>query len=153
MSRTVAAGEQSFEEVRINNCFYVDKTEFIREWWNGRKPVILITRPRRFGKTFTLDMIEMFFSIEYAGRSDLFEGLKIWEYPEFRKLQGTIDDVHEQLNELIHNSAYSEDTKGDYIGALSMRLKSHIQVGIPSGEISQWTGSAMTDRKLPVYFK
>ena len=49
----------------------------------------LITRPRRFGKTLNMSMVEQFFSVEYAGRNDLFEGLNIWKEEEYRKLQGT----------------------------------------------------------------
>ena len=88
-------GYQYFEEVRTNHIFYIDKTDFIREWWEGANKVTLITRPRRFGKTLNMSMTECFFSTKYAGRSDLFEGLSIWEeqspdgeYP-YRKLQGT----------------------------------------------------------------
>ena len=75
MARTVGIGIQSFREIIENNCFYIDKTDFIREWWESRDSVTLITRPRRFGKTLTMSMTEQFFSVEYAGRGDLFEGL------------------------------------------------------------------------------
>ena len=90
-----ALGYQNFEEVRTQHIFYIDKTDFIREWWECADKVTLITRPRRFGKTLNMSMTECFFSNKYAGRSDLFEGLSIWEkqapdgdYP-YRKLQGT----------------------------------------------------------------
>ena len=58
MSRTVGIGLQSFEFIRENDCFYVDKTKFIREWWESKDSVTMITRPRRFGKTLTLSMAE-----------------------------------------------------------------------------------------------
>ena len=89
MARTVGIGLQSFEKIRENNCFYVDKTGFIKEWWENRDDVTLITRPRRFGKTLTMSMTEQFFSVKYAGRGELFEGLAIWEEEKYRKLQGT----------------------------------------------------------------
>ena len=89
MARTVGIGLQSFEVIRENNCFYVDKTKFIKEWWENKDSVTLIARPRRFGKTLTMSMTEQFFSVKYAGRGDLFEGLSIWEQEEYRKLQGT----------------------------------------------------------------
>ena len=89
MARTVGIGIQSFEEIRENNYFYVDKTSFIKEWWESGDSVTLITRPRRFGKTMNMSMLESFFSIEYAGRADLFEGLSIWEEERYRNLQGT----------------------------------------------------------------
>ncbi len=89
MARTVAIGIQSFDKIIENNCFYVDKTDFIREWWESKDDITLITRPRRFGKTLNMSMIEQFFSIEYADRGDLFEGLSIWQYEKYRTLQGT----------------------------------------------------------------
>ncbi len=87
-------GYQNFEEVRTGHIFYIDKTHFIREWWEYADKVTLITRPRRFGKTLNMSMVECFFSNQYAGRSDLFEGLSIWEEKssagdyKYRKLQG-----------------------------------------------------------------
>ena len=67
----------------------IDKTAFIEEWWESCDSVTLITRPRRFGKTLNMSMIEEFFSVDYAGRGDLFEGLFIWEEEKYRNLQGT----------------------------------------------------------------
>ena len=87
--RTVGIGIQDFAKVITNECFYVDKTEFIREWWESKDDVTLITRPRRFGKTLNMSMLEQFFSVDYAGRGDLFEGLSIWKDEKYRKLQGT----------------------------------------------------------------
>ena len=89
MARTVAIGIQSFEKVRENQYFYVDKTSFIKEWWESGDDVTLITRPRRFGKTLNLSMVEEFFSVDYAKRSDLFEGLSIWNEEKYREIQGT----------------------------------------------------------------
>ncbi|MBQ2320008.1 MAG: AAA family ATPase, partial [Lachnospiraceae bacterium] len=89
MARTVAIGLQSFEEIRENNYFYIDKTNIIKEWWESGDAVTLITRPRRFGKTLNMDTLNCFFSNQYAGRGDLFEGLSIWEKEKYRQLQGT----------------------------------------------------------------
>ena len=89
MGRTVAIGIQSFEQIIENDVFYVDKTNFIREWWESKDSVTLIARPRRFGKTLNMSMLEQFFSLEYADRGELFEGLSIWEDAKYRKLQGT----------------------------------------------------------------
>ena len=85
----VGIGNQNFEVIRKEHYFYVDKTSFIKEWWENGDSVTLITRPRRFGKTLTLSMVEKFFSVQYAGRDDLFQGLKVWESEKFRKIQGT----------------------------------------------------------------
>lgn len=89
MARTVGIGHQNFEKLRMKNNFYIDKTDFIREWWESDDEVTLITRPRRFGKTLNMSMTEQFFSIKYSGREDLFEGLSIWNKEKYRALQGT----------------------------------------------------------------
>ena len=89
MARTVGIGNQDFEKIRMKNNFYVDKTAFIKEWWKSDDEVTLITRPRRFGKTLNMSMLEKFFSVNYAGREELFQGLEIWEEGEYRELQGT----------------------------------------------------------------
>ena len=89
MARTVGIGIQDFGKIIENDYFYVDKTAFIKEWWESGDEVTLITRPRRFGKTLTMSMVEQFFSLKYAGRGDLFEGLAIWREEEYRALQGT----------------------------------------------------------------
>ena len=89
MGRRVAIGIQSFDTLREGNYFYVDKTSFMKEWWESGDSVTLIARPRRFGKTLTMSMVEFFFSMKYANRGDLFEGLSIWQEEEYQKLQGT----------------------------------------------------------------
>lgn len=88
MKRAIGTGIQDFESLRMNNRFYVDKTDFIREWWDGGDAVTLITRPRRFGKTLNMSMLNCFFSNEYANREELFEGLKVWDAPAMREQQG-----------------------------------------------------------------
>lgn len=89
MPNNVAIGVQDFAKLRENNIFYIDKTALIKEWWESGDEVTLITRPRRFGKTLNMSMLEEFFSVDYAGRGDLFEGLSIWEEEKYRELQGT----------------------------------------------------------------
>ena len=89
MGRTVAIGIQNFGDLIQKNYFYIDKTSFLKEWWDSGDSVTLITRPRRFGKTLNMSMTEQFFSVNYAGRGDLFDGLFIWSQSDYRKLQGT----------------------------------------------------------------
>ncbi len=89
MARILGIGKQDFEKVRKESAFYVDKTNFIREWWESEDDVTLITRPRRFGKTLNMSMLEKFFSVQYAERKDLFQGLMIWDDEKYRMLQGT----------------------------------------------------------------
>ena len=82
-------GYQNYEKIMRNHIFYIDKTDFIKQWWDYADEVTLITRPRRFGKTLNMSTIECFFSNCYAGRGDLFEGRKVWEDEALRELQGT----------------------------------------------------------------
>ena len=89
MECNVSIGKQNFADIREDKHFYVDKTAFIKEWWDSGDDVTLITRPRRFGKTLNMSMLDCFFSNRYAGRGDLFEGLDIWENESYRQLQGT----------------------------------------------------------------
>ncbi len=89
MARRAAVGITDFSDLIENNYFYVDKTHFIKEWWDSGDKVTLFTRPRRFGKTLFMSMIEQFFSVKYADRQSLFHGLSIWREEKYRKLQGT----------------------------------------------------------------
>ena len=89
MKKAISIGIQGFSDLREQDCFFVDKTNFIKEWWENRDVVTLITRPRRFGKTLNMSMLDCFFSNKYANRADLFEGLSIWQNDTYRKLQGT----------------------------------------------------------------
>ncbi len=89
MAKVVGIGKQRFDKIVENNCFYIDKTMFIKEWWENQDDVTLITRPRRFGKTLNMDMVKCFFSVEYKNRGDLFEKFDIWKEEKYRELQGT----------------------------------------------------------------
>ena len=89
MARVIGIGHQDFGQLIQANCFYIDKTEFIRQWWENEDVVTLITRPRRFGKTLTMSMLEHFFSVRYAGEDAYFAGLSIWKEEKYRQLQGT----------------------------------------------------------------
>ncbi|MDO4329027.1 MAG: AAA family ATPase [Lachnospiraceae bacterium] len=89
MARTIGIGQQDFETIITQDNFYIDKTDFIRQWWNSRDAVTLITRPRRFGKTLAMSMIQQFFSVQYSGRTDLFQRFSVWKDEKFRNLQGS----------------------------------------------------------------
>lgn len=107
MSRTIAVGLQSFSSIREENYFFIDKTSFIKEWWESGDFVTLITRPRRLGKTLNMDMLDCFFNINYKNRSDLFEGLDIWKYEKYRDLQGTYPVIFISFAE-VKNRTYDE---------------------------------------------
>lgn len=109
MSRTVGIGLQDFEKIRKENIFLVDKTMFIKEWWEEKDDVTLIARPRRFGKTLTLSMVEQFFSVKYAG-TDIFQGMNIWKEEKYRKLQGTYPVIVLSFSS-IKETSYSEVKK------------------------------------------
>lgn len=89
MDCNVSIGKQNFADIIENKYFYIDKTALIKEWWDSGDDVTLITRPRRFGKTLNMSMLNCFFSNRYAGRGDLFEGLFVWEDEKYRNIQGT----------------------------------------------------------------
>lgn len=90
MAREVSIGAQGFEQMRLQNAFLVDKTDFIAQWWNSLDHITLICRPRRFGKTLTLDMVRCFLSLEFSGRGEeLFGDLAIWKNEHMQTLQGT----------------------------------------------------------------
>ena len=111
MARTVGIGIQSFEKLIMENSFYIDKTDFIRQWWENRDDVTLITRPRRFGKTLNMNMLERFLSIEYAGQGEIFEGLSIWKDEKYRNLQGTYPVIFLSFAG-IKSSSFAEAKKG-----------------------------------------
>ena len=84
MARVIGIGHQDFGQLIQANCFYIDKTEFIRRWWENEDAVTLITRPRRFGKTLMMSMLEHFFSVRYAGNAEDFADLSIWKEEKYR---------------------------------------------------------------------
>ena len=104
MARTVSIGTQDFEKMIQRNCFYVDKTGFIKEWWESEDEVTLITRPRRFGKTLNMSMLNCFFSNKYADRGELFEKLEIWKDEKYREIQGTYPVIFLSFANIKQNS-------------------------------------------------
>lgn len=119
----VSIGKQDYESLIKSGCFYVDKTYFIKEWWESQDDVTLITRPRRFGKTLNMSMLECFFSNKYAGRGDLFEGLSIWNDEKYRQLQGTYPVIFISFAEIKANNF--KDTKNDMVSVINDIYKQH----------------------------
>lgn len=109
--RTISIGNQDFASIREKNCFYVDKTLFIKEWWESEDIVTLITRPRRFGKTLNMNMLECFFSKRYENRGELFEGLEIWKEEAYQKLQGTYPVIFISFADVKQNNYRDAVTK------------------------------------------
>lgn len=110
MAATVSIGYQEFDDIIRQHLFYVDKTLFIQEWWDSGDKVTLITRPRRFGKTLTISMLEQFFSVEYAG-SGLFHGLEIWKNKNFRQMQGTYPVISLSFSNIKETSFFETKRK------------------------------------------
>ena len=103
MAKVISIGNQSFESIRKDNCFYIDKTSFIKEWWDNDDIVTLITRPRRFGKTLNMSMLECFFSNKYKDRGDLFEGLDIWKDEKYHQSECAVSHQSRRLFDACHN--------------------------------------------------
>lgn len=141
MARTVGIGHQDFEKIRIKDNFYIDKTYFIREWWESEDDVTLITRPRRFGKTLNISMLEKFFSVKYAGRSELFEGLDIWEDETYQRLQGTYPVI---------NLSFANVKEKDYKG--TRQSLNWILEDLYNKHIFLLEGNLLTEREK-VYFQ
>ena len=123
MAKVISIGNQSFESMRERDNFYVDKTSFIKEWWENEDIVTLITRPRRFGKTLNMNMLECFFSNKYKDRGDLFEGLDIWKKEKYRKLQGTYPVIFLSFADVKKDNF--KDTKNDIISIINEAYKQH----------------------------
>ena len=121
--KVVAIGNESYQEIREQNSFYIDKTSFIKEWWESLDKSTLITRPRRFGKTLNMDMVKCFFSNEYKDRGDLFEGLDVWKDEKYRKLQGTYPVIFLSFAEIKKSNF--KDTKNDIISIMNEAYKQH----------------------------
>lgn len=126
MKPTVSIGTQDFEKIRINNSFYIDKSMLIQEWWECKDDVTLITRPRRFGKTLNLSMINCFFSKAYENRGELFEGLEIWKQEKYRQLQGSFPVLYFSFAD-VKGTSY-EAARAGIIRKLVKLYSSHVYV-------------------------
>ena len=126
MSKTIAIGVQDFGKIIENNSFYVDKSNFIKEWWENRDDVTLITRPRRFGKTLTMSMVDYFFSIRHAGRSDLFENLNIWKEKKYREMQGTYTVIFLSFADVKGNNF--EEVYSDICRLIAREYRRHVSL-------------------------
>ena len=136
LEKNIPIGISDFEEIRGNHFYYVDKSGLIAEILRSESvKVSLITRPRRFGKTLGMSMLESFFDIRRQSRN-LFEGLEITRYTElcdrwmnhwptifvsFRRVdgldfQGAYDMLSLVISELFRNHLYllDSDRVNDY---------------------------------------
>ncbi|WP_198947469.1 AAA family ATPase [Megasphaera sp. ASD88] len=105
MNKAMPIGADDFKEVR-EKYYFVDKTDFIRQLIDGHSKVTLITRPRRFGKTLTMSMLEYFFSIDREKDSQtLFQGLAIdWAGKDYMKHQNKYPVIFMTLKGVQNNT-------------------------------------------------
>ena len=105
----IPVGISNFEKIRNNGFYYVDKTGLIEELLKTEAEVTLITRPRRFGKTLGMSMLESFFDIRKNSRK-LFEGLEIARQSElcskWMNQCPTVSVSFRQVDGLNFTSAY-----------------------------------------------
>jgi len=123
MQKVISIGKQNFVSLRENDCFYIDKTDLICKWWESKDEITLITRPRRFGKTLNMSMLNCFFSNQFTGREDLFKGLAVWKKEKYRKMQGTYPVIFLNFS-AIKGSNY-EDARDGIIMAINEAYSEH----------------------------
>ena len=159
MKPIVSIGNQDFRSIRENHNFYIDKTAFIKEWWENQDTVTLITRPRRFGKTLNMSMVENFFSIQSQAEENLFTGLEIWKEEKYREFHGKYPviflsfasvkgDTYSDVREGIVQTILDLYAKYDYLrqsDALNEKEKAYFDY--VNGEMSN-TIAAMALRRL-----
>ena len=120
---TVGIGKQNYESLIMSDCFYVDKTYFIKQWWESQDDVTLITRPKRFGKTLNMSMLNCFFSNKYMNRADLFEKFEIWTDEKYRKLQGTYPVINLSFADVKDDNF--KNAKNSIISVISDVYRTH----------------------------
>lgn len=120
---TVGIGKRNYESLIMSDCFYVDKTYFIKQWWESQDDVTLITRPRRFGKTLNMSMLNCFFSNKYMNRADLFEKFEIWTDEKYRKLQGTYPVINLSFADVKDDNF--KNAKNSIISVISDVYRTH----------------------------
>ena len=137
MPKVIGIGKQRYDRIIENDGFYIDKTMFIKEWWENQDDVTLITRPRRFGKTLNMDMLKCFFSNEYKDRGDLFEGLDIWKEEKYREIQGTYPII------FLSFAKIKQNTYKDAIAGIKRIICDEIQKYI---FLKDWDGLADAEK-------
>lgn len=138
MIKAISIGKQNYESLIKNNNFFVDKTYFIKEWWEAQDDVTLITRPRRFGKTLNMSMLNCFFSNKYKDRSDLFEGLSIWEDEKYRKIQGTYPVIF---------LSFADVKQGNYLDAVQKIKNIFVEMYSEFSYLGNWHGLTENEKK------
>lgn len=138
MNQVISIGKQDFSSLRENNCFYIDKSDLIREWWDSQDEITLIARPRRFGKTLNMSMLNYFFSNLYTDKKALFEDLSIWKEEKYRNLQGIYPVIFISFASVKGNTY--QDTRDGVIMAINEAYSEHRY-------LLEWKGLTEGERK------
>ena len=122
-------GISDFKEIIEDNYYYVDKTLLIQELKRTNGKVVLITRPRRFGKTLNLSMLKYFFEMTEANNEHLFYKTAIWQHENYRKLQGSYPVISLSFKGIKQSDWSSAYEKIIYI--ISQEFKKHQEYLMP----------------------
>ena len=147
MVRPLPIGVQDFKKVRDEGYLYVDKSDLIPQILSQKSEVYLYTRPRRFGKSLNLSMLDAFFNIRYPKDNTWFDGLKVSDcrecdehrnaypviYLDFKRLNSKdmetfTEKLSEMLSMLYDSFGYLLDSKN-----ISVREAELIQMTIDEG--------------------
>ena len=100
----IPLGIDDFKEIISEKYLYIDKTLLIKEFWDDKAKVTLVTRPRRFGKTIVLSMLRYFFEKTETSHAYLFENSNIWKHEEFRNILGTFPVISITFKDVKYNT-------------------------------------------------
>ena len=122
MAKKIPVGIWNFRKIIEEDYYFVDKSLLIKEIAESGE-VVLMTRPRRFGKTLNLSMLQYFYEKSEISTAHLFEGLAIWQYEEFRSLQGQFPVIFVTFKD-IFQSTYGEMIK-KFAFIIALEFKRH----------------------------
>ena len=145
-------GLSDFKEVREEGYYYVDKSLFIQDIIQRSSKVILLPRPRRFGKTLNLSMLRYFFEKREDSLADLFKGLAVEQYPEIMQHQGqypvifltfksckgpNLEECLSEIRRLLKN-LYLEHQASIYPKLSVNEQKDYDMITEKQGDINDW---------------
>lgn len=116
-------GVEDFKRLVDNEYYFVDKTLMIKELLENKETVNLFTRPRRFGKTLNMSMLQRFFETTEKSNAYLFDGLKIAAYPEYMTYQGKYPVISISLKSM--KRASYQEAYFEYVKLLSDEFERH----------------------------
>ena len=136
----LALGEENFQLLRASGAYFIDKSHFIAEFWRDNAKVLLLPRPRRFGKSLNMSMLKYFFSCQHQGR-ELFQGLAIDQDAALMAEQGQYPVIHIGLKDC------KRDNFASFVKELSILLarlfadleeQHHGQNVLKSSDLQRW---------------